>query len=152
MPWVLHRFDLGTAPLGCASKSHCTQIPTNQKRMADLYIASRSDKPNVYKIGKSSNTLSRCKQLQRGHCFKIYVNAILESKGSCEKSIHRALREYQIGDSEWFDIDLDTVLVTADQAQPAQHIRQQYDLEALAQYNLSTGKTLRSTRYPHLRA
>ena len=126
--------------------------PYNPKRMADLYIASRSDKPNVYKIGKSSNTLSRCKQLQRGHCFKIYVNAILEFKGDCEKTVHKALRQYQVGHSEWFDVDLETVLETAEQAQPAQRMRQQYDLEALAQNNLSTGKTLRSTRYPHLHA
>ena len=120
--------------------------------MADLYIASRSDQPNVYKIGKSSNTIFRCKQLERGHCFKMYIDAILDSKGDCEKTVHKALKEYQVGNSEWFEVDFQTVLETANQAQPAQRTQQWYDLEILAQKNLSTGKTLRSTRYPHLRA
>ena len=118
--------------------------------MTDLYIASRSDNPNVLNIGKSSNTLARCAQLQRGHCFRIYVNAILDGKGDCEKSVHRALKHYQIAKTEWFETGFDTALAAAEHAEPIPKQQYTYDLEAIAQHNLQTGRTFRSTRYPHL--
>ena len=118
--------------------------------MSDLYIASRSDNPNVLKIGKSSNTLARCAQLERGHCFRIYVNAILENKGDCEKAVHNALKQYRIDKTEWFETDLDTALAAAEQAEPTPKQHYSYDLEAIALRNLQIGRTLRSTRYPHL--
>ena len=120
--------------------------------MSDLYIASRSDLTDCVKIGKSSNTLSRCNQLQRGHCFRITVEAILENKGDREKSVHKALREYQIGNSEWFRTDLQTVLETIEEAEPMPKTRRHYNGEAIAQRNLQTGKTMKSTRYPFLQA
>ena len=118
--------------------------------MADLYIASRSDNPNVLNIGKSSNTLARCAQLQRGHCFRIYVNAILENKGACETFVHRALKRYQIANTEWFETDFDTAFAAAEHAEPIVRQHYTYDLEAIARRNLQSGRTLRSTRYPHL--
>ena len=118
--------------------------------MADLYIASRSDNPNVLNIGKSSNTLARCAQLQRGHCFRMYVNAILDGKGDCEKSVHRALKHYRIANTEWFETDFDTAFAAAEQAEPIPKQQYTYDLEAIARRNLQIGRTLRSTRYPHL--
>ena len=126
-----------------------TKSPTTPKRM-DLYIATRSDNPNVLKIGKSSNTLARCAQLQRGHCFKIYVNAILENKGDCEKAVHDALKQYRIAKTEWFETDLETALTAAAEAEPTPKLHYSYDLETIALRNLRSGRTLRSTRYPHL--
>ena len=85
-----------------------------------------------------------------GTLFKIYVNAILENKGDCEKAVHEALNQYRINNTEWFQTDLDTALTAAEHAEPRPKQHYSYDLEAIALRNLKTGRTLRSTRYPHL--
>ena len=115
----------------------------------DLYVATRSDDERILKIGKSSNVLARCAQLQRGHSFRINVDAILEGKGACEKSAHEALKEYRIGKTEWFEIDVETALDTIYECEPTEPKQTRpYDLEMIAKRNLERGKTMRSTRYP----
>ena len=116
----------------------------------DLYIAIRSDAPHLLKIGKSSNSHSRCTQLQRGHCFRIRILAIFHRRGSCEKNVHRALADYQIANSEWFAIDLLQAVAAIQHSQPAPYQTKHYDLEEIARKNLQAGRTLKSTRYPHL--
>ena len=114
----------------------------------DLYVATRSDDDSIVKIGKSSNVLARCAQLQRGHSFKFYVNAILEGKGACEKTAHEALKGYRFGKTERFEIDVETALGTIQECE-LKETRQTraYDLETIAKRNLERGKTLKSTRY-----
>ena len=114
-------------------------LSTNQtlpfsKRM-DLYICSRSDAPNILNIGKSSNTLARCAQLQAGHSFRIIIRAILENRGNCEKSVHKVLKQYRIGTTEWFTVDFDTALEVAETCEPMPRHVQYYDLEEIAQKN-----------------
>ena len=84
----------------------------------DLYIATRSDAPHLLKIGRSSNANSRCRQLQNGHCFRIHVIAMFRGVGACEKPIHRALRDYRVGDSEWFCVDMLTAVEAIQKAEP----------------------------------
>ena len=86
--------------------------------MGDLYIAIRSDAPHLLKIGRSSNALSRCRQLQTGHCFQIRVLAIFRGMGACEKPAHRALREYRVDWFEWFAVDMLTAVEAIQEAQP----------------------------------
>ena len=119
----------------------------------DLYIATRSDAPHLLKIGRSSNANSRCRQLQNGHCFRIHVIAIFRGVGACEKPIHRALRDYRVGDSEWFCVDLLTAVEAIQEAgeptgSPAKASYR--NLERIAWRNKQKGKTIKSTRYPHL--
>ena len=118
----------------------------------DLYIATRSDSPGILKIGKSSNSRSRCDQLQWGHCFQISVDAILHNRGNCEKIVHKILKEYRIGKSEWFRVGFDKALEVARSCEAPQARRVQlHDLEATSQNHLNSGRTLTSTRYPHLK-
>ena len=70
----------------------------------DLYIATRSDSPDILKIGKGSNSRARCDQLQWGHCFQNSVDAILQNRGNCEWVVHNILKEYKVDKSEWFRI------------------------------------------------
>ena len=117
----------------------------------DLYIAARADAPHLLKIGRSSNSHSRRAQLQRGHCFRIKILAIVHSKGNCEKHVHIALAECRVDNSEWFAIDLLQALETIEHSQPTTPTKiQHYDLEEIARKNLEAGRTLTSTRYPHL--
>ena len=116
----------------------------------DLYLASRSDAPHLLKIGRSSNAHSRCRQLQNGHCFRIHVLAIFGNLGACEAPVHRALKQYRICNSEWFDIDLLTAVETIQEAQPQPQRTRRINLEAQALKQIARGTTLKSTRYPHL--
>ncbi len=76
----------------------------------DLYIATRTDAPHLLKIGRSSNTRDRCRQLQTGHCFNIKMLAICRRTGACDKPRHRALRDYRLGNSEWLCVDMLTAV------------------------------------------
>ena len=116
----------------------------------DLYIATRSDAPHLLKVGRSSNAHSRCRQLQNGHCFRIHVLAIFGGMGACEAPVHRALKQYRLCNSEWFDIDLLTTVETIQEAQPQPQRTRRINLEAQALKHLKAHKTLKSSRYPHL--
>ena len=95
------------------------------KTCMDLYIAFRSDAPHLLKAGMSSHALSRCRQLQTGHCFQIRVLAIFKGMGACEKPAHRALREYRVDWSEWFAVDMLTAVEAIQEAQPQNHLQGQ---------------------------
>ena len=117
----------------------------------DLYIATRTDAPHLLKVGRSTNTRDRCRQLQTGHCFKIQVLAIFRGAGACERPVHRALRDYRLGNSEWFCVDMLTAVEAIQEAEPqVTRPDPRYNLEQRAWRNKQLGKTIRSTRYPHL--
>ena len=116
----------------------------------DLYIATRTDAPHLLNIGRSSNTRDRCRQLQTGHCFRIQVLAIFRGMGACEKPGHRALRDYRLGTSEWFCVDMLTAVEAIQETEPQKSKPYRYNLERMAWRNKVLGKTIRSTRYPHL--
>ena len=118
--------------------------------MVDLYIATRTDAPHLLKIGRSSNTRDRCRQLQCGHCFQIQVLAIFRGFGACERPVHRALRDYRVGNSEWFYVDMLTAVEEIQEAEPRVTRPRHRNLERTAFRNKVRGKTMKSTRYPHL--
>ena len=101
----------------------------------DLYLATRSDAPHLLKIGRSSNAHSRCRQLQTGHCFRIHVLAIFRRMGAREAPVHRALKEYRLNDSEWFDVDMLTAIEAIQEAHPQQTRKSVYNLEQIAWKN-----------------
>ena len=117
-----------------------------------LYIAARNDSQYIMKSGKGSNSRARCDQLQWGRCFQISVDAILQNRGNCERIVHTILKEYRIGKSEWFRIGFDKALEVAMSCEvpQAREVRI-VDLEAKAQKHLDRGRTLKSTRYRHLK-
>ena len=116
----------------------------------DLYIATRTDAPHLLKIGKSSNSHSRCIQLQRGHCFRNRFLAIFHRRGNCEKNVHRALAGYRMTNSEWLAINILLAVETIQDSQPAPCHIKHYELEEFARKNRQAGRTFKSTRCPHL--
>ena len=117
-----------------------------------LYIATRSDSPEILKICKSSNSRARCDQLQWGHCFQVSVDAILQNRGNCERIVHTILIEYRICNSELFRIGFDKALEVAMSCEvPQSREVKIVNMEAKAQKHLDRGRTLKSTRYPHLK-
>ena len=116
----------------------------------DLYIATRSDAPHLLKVGRSSNAHSRCRQLQSGHCFSIHVIAIFREMGACERPVHRALRDFRLGTSEWFYVDMLTAVEAIQDAEPQVTRPRLRNNERTAYRNKVRGNTIKSTRYPHL--
>ena len=74
----------------------------------------------------------------------------LEILGACEAPVHRALKQYRLYNSEWFDIDLLTAVETIQEAQPQPQRTRRINLEAQALKHLKAHNTLTSSRYPHL--
>ena len=64
--------------------------------------------------------------------------------GNCERLVH------MIDGSDWLAVDMLMAVEVIQEAQP-QHTRKgTYNLERIARRNKQRGKTLKSTRYPHL--
>jgi hypothetical protein len=74
---------------------------------ADLYIASRSDRSDIVKIGRSGNVKRHCSALSASQCFKVRPTHVYPNCGGFEKAVHDALARYRVeGGSgrEWFNI------------------------------------------------
>ena len=78
------------------------------------------------------------------------VLAIFKGMGACEKPGHRALRDYRLGNSEWFCVDMLTAVEATQETEPQTSKPKRYSLEQMAWRNKVLGKAIRSTRYPHL--
>ena len=70
--------------------------------------------------------------------------------GAREAPVHRTLKDYRIDNSEWFNVDLLTAIEAIQEAQPQRPRHCKYNLEQIAWKNRQKGRTLKSTRYPHL--
>ena len=74
---------------------------------ADLYIATRSDRSDIVKVGRSANVKRRCSALSASQCFKVHPTHVYPGCGGYEKAVHEALQRYRMeGGSgrEWFKI------------------------------------------------
>ena len=81
--------------------------------MAHLYIATRTDAPGLYKIGKSNDPTGRALQLQAGHCFTVKILAQFNDAGQYERAAHKAMDKFRVTGGpgmEWFRSDLARVL------------------------------------------
>ena len=70
--------------------------------------------------------------------------------GACERPGHRALRDYRLGNSEWFCVDMLTAVEAIQETEPQRSRPSHYNLERMAWRNKVRDNTIRSTRYPHL--
>ena len=72
---------------------------------ADLYIATRSDRPDIVKVGRSANAKQRCSALSASQCFTVSPSHVYPGCGGLEKAVREALQRHRIdGGSgrEWF--------------------------------------------------
>lgn len=73
----------------------------------DLYIATRSDRPDICKVGRSYDVKKRCATLSASQCFTIDPAHVYPGGGDYEKDVHIALREHRVGGGssrEWFKL------------------------------------------------
>ena len=77
--------------------------------MTDLYVATRSDAPDVLKIGRSNNPNRRCNDLSNSQCFSITPLAVFPKHGHCERLVHKKLegrRALGGRGRKWFRVSL----------------------------------------------
>ena len=75
--------------------------------VSDLYIATRSDRPGICKVGRSCNARKRCATLSASQCFTVDPVHVYPGGGGYEKDVHVALQEHRLdGGSgrEWFKL------------------------------------------------
>ena len=77
--------------------------------MADLYLAIRSDRRGIVKIGRSDNPYRRCDSLAASHCFRVLPAVVYPGAGSCEAAVHSVLGSTRVEGGpgrEWFAVTL----------------------------------------------
>ena len=77
--------------------------------MADLYLAIRSDRRGIVKIGRSDNPYRRCDSLAASHCFRVQPAVVYPGAGSCESAVHSLLDSRRVEGGpgrEWFTVTL----------------------------------------------
>ena len=79
--------------------------PSRSNKMADLYLAIRSDRPGIIKVAASDNAYCSCTSLQAGHCFTVRPLAIFCGAGECVSLVHAALESTRLA-SDWFAVSL----------------------------------------------
>ena len=74
---------------------------------ADLYIATRSDRPDIVKVGRSCNVTKRCATLSASQCFNVHPAHVYPGCGEYEKAVHEALGRHRVQGGrgiEWFGV------------------------------------------------
>ena len=87
---------------------------------SDLYLASRSDRSDILKIGRSSNPEARCGRLQASQTFYVRLVATFPGAGDLEHAVHERLAGRRalggLG-REWFFVTTDEALAAVGQAE-----------------------------------
>ena len=75
--------------------------------MTHLYIATRSDAPDIVKIGRSNDPCRRCEGLSSSHCFTVSPTFVFHGYGRLEAAVHKALEDKRVlggTGEEWFRV------------------------------------------------
>ena len=90
---------------------------------SDLYVASRSDRQDILKIGRSSNPEARCERLQVSQAFFVRLVATFPGAGDLEHKVHERLASRRVlggPGREWFFVTVDEALTAIGQAEEPQ--------------------------------
>ena len=74
--------------------------------MADLYLATRSDRPGIIMVAASENAYCSCAALQARHCFTVRPLAIFCNAGEHVSQVHAALESKRLA-GDWFTVSLE---------------------------------------------
>ena len=80
---------------------------TPHTEMTHLYIATRSDAPDIVKIGRSNDPRRRCEGLSSSHCFAVSTAFVFHGYGRLEAAVHKALDDKRVlggTGREWFRV------------------------------------------------
>jgi len=86
----------------------------------DLYVASRSDRADILKIGRSNNPEARCERLQASQTFYVRLVATFPGAGDLEPKVHERLASRRVlggPGREWFFVTADEAMTAIGQAE-----------------------------------
>jgi len=86
----------------------------------DLYVATRSDRSDILKIGRSSNPEARCERLQASQVFYVSLVATFPGAGDLEPVVHEILAGRRVlggPGREWFYVTPDEAMAAVGQAE-----------------------------------
>ena len=93
---------------------------TRDGQGSDLYVASRSDRDDMLKVGRSGNPEARCERLQASQAFFVRLVATFPGAGNLEQKVHERLASRRVlggPGREWFFASVDEVLTAIGQAE-----------------------------------
>ena len=107
--------------------------------MIHLYIATRSDAPDIVKIGRPNDPRRRCEGLSSSHCFTVTTAFVFHGYGRLEAAVHKALDDTRVlggTGREWFRVSATEAFAAATHAREAsEHDRRRPS--PVPQYKLS---------------
>ena len=118
----------------------------------DLYIATRCDSPDILNLARVRTLGLGVINCSGDIAFKSVWMLFFITVGIVNELYIQFKKNIEFCKSEWFRVGFDKALEVARSCEAPQARRvQPYDLEAKAQKHLNRGRTLKSTRYPHLK-
>ena len=78
-----------------------------------LYVLTRSDAPDVVKVGRDADPARHAGELQTGHCFHVNVAAVFPRAGEHVSAVQAALQRYRVTPGAgWFRCSVGEALAT----------------------------------------
>jgi hypothetical protein len=72
----------------------------------DIYVATRSDRPDLLVVGSSDNASISCELMQRGYCLTVEPVVIFCGAGKSDRVVYKALEQWKIFGG-WYEMTLD---------------------------------------------
>jgi len=88
-------------------------VPSVTEGDSHMYLFSYSDRPNLFKLGKSGDPVFRAAQLQMSQPFHVIVEHIWPHAGHLELQVHHAMGQYRhlTGNShEHYVVERETIM------------------------------------------
>ena len=72
----------------------------------DIYVATRSDRPDLLMVGSSDNASISCELMQRGYCLTVEPVVIFCGAGEHDRVVYKALEQWKVFGG-WYEMTLD---------------------------------------------
>jgi hypothetical protein len=72
----------------------------------DIYVATRSDRPDLLMVGSSDNASISCELMQRGYCLTVEPVVIFCGAGQSDRVVYKALEQWKALGG-WYEMTLD---------------------------------------------
>ena len=72
----------------------------------DLFVARRSDRPELLMVSCSDNAVITCEEMQRGYCLTVEPVVIFRGAGECDSVVRKTIEQWKVF-GDWYEMTLD---------------------------------------------
>ena len=72
----------------------------------DLFVARRSDRPDLLMVGSSDNAVMTCELMQRGYCLTVDPVVIFRGAGEYDSVVRKTIEQWKVF-GDWYEMTLD---------------------------------------------